>query len=233
MIRGFYTAASGLLTHQAKMDVVANNIANINTIAYKPQDAGFSSLLYSNLNGGAGNSIELGHGVRLAKTDLDLSQGDLQRTDMPMDYAILGQGFFALELKQGDGIVYTRDGSFKFSGDSKRDYLTDAMGNYVLDSRQRRIEQGESFDYKQIGVFSFKNPYGLVSIGNNQFKATEISGRSESLEDSEIQVGYLEGSAVKTAEEMVKMIEASKGFSFSSRVLQTADEMERTVNQLR
>jgi len=233
MIRGFYAATTGLITHQTKMDVIANNIANINTTGFKPQQVSFSSLLYFNVNGGAANPIAVGHGVKPEKTDLNFSQGDLQRTDMALDFAILGDGFFALESIEGGGITYTRDGSFRFSSEGRRNYLTDAAGNYVLDSRQRRIEQGEKYEHSQIGVFNFKNPYGLIPVGGNQFRQSDISGRGESVKTPEIKVGYLESSSVKTAEEMVKMIEASKGFALSSRVLQTADEMEKTVNQLR
>lgn len=233
MIRGFYTAASGLVSHQVKMDSTANNIANINTTGFKPQQVEFSSLLYTNINGGAANYISVGHGTKPEKTNIDFSQGDPQRTDMPLDFTILGDGFFALESAETNDLRYTRDGSFRILTDGKKSYLTDASGNYVLDSQNRRIEHGEKFDCGQIGVFNFKNPYGLVAIGSNQYRQSESSGEAENIKSPEILSGYLESSAVETAMEMVRMIEASKGFTFNSRVLQTVDEMERIINQLR
>ena len=233
MIRGFYTAASSLTAQQTNLNVIANNIANISTTGFKPQQVGFSSLLQENINGGAGNTISVGHGIKVGKTGLNLTQGDLKKTDMPLDFAIMGEGFFAVESEESGDITYTRDGSFRSLIDGRRNYLADTSGNYVLNARERKIELGEDFDYKQIGVFQFSNPYGLELSGGNRFSPTEVSGDPEDIDDPDIKVGYLENSAVQMAEEMVKMIEASKGFSFGSRVLQAADEMERTMNQLR
>ncbi len=233
MIRGFYAAASSLTSQQTNMNVIANNVANVNTTGFKAQQTGFSALLNENINGGAANTISMGHGVKVAKTSTDFTQGQLQATRMPLDFAILGEGFFAVENENGGEITYTRDGSFKILLDRRNDYLVDASGNYVLDSRERRIQVDEDFDPGEIGVFTFSNPYGLELVGGNRFAATELSGDAERVNEPDVKVGYLEGSAVEMAKEMVKMIEASKGFSFGSRVLQTADDMERTMNQLR
>ena len=233
MIRGFYTAASGLTAQQSNLNVIANNVANISTTGFKPQRAAFSSLLYERINGGAGNAISVGHGIKVEKTDIHFAPGNLIQTDMPMDFAILGDGFFAVENGEDGSITYTRDGSFRSLIDGRRNYLADASGNYVLDARERKIELGEDFDYTQIGVFQFENPYGLVLAGGNGFSATEASGDPEDVDRPDIKAGFLESSAVQIAEEMVKMIEASKGFSFGSRILQAADEMEKTINQLR
>ena len=92
-----------------------------------------------------------------------------------------------------------------------------------MDTRERKIELGDDFDYKQIGVFQFqKFPYGLELAGGNTFSPTQASGDPDRIDEPDIKVGYLENSAVTMAEEMVKMIEASKGFSFGSRVIQAA-----------
>lgn len=233
MIRGFYSAASSLLSQQTNLNTIANNIANISTTAFKPQQAAFASLLYGNLNGGAGNAISIGSGVKVQKTGIDFTQGDLNRTDMPFDCAILGEGFFSIENREDGTITYTRDGSFGVSVDDKDSYLVNSAGNFVLDSEGDKIELKEDFDATKIGVFIFQNNYGLELIGGNQFKATDASGEPEIIEESNIKVGYLENSGVQISEEMVKMIEASKGFSFNSRIVQAADEMEKIINQLR
>ncbi len=233
MIRGFYTAASNLVSSQTHLDIVANNIANINTTGFKPQQTGFSSLLYENINGGAGNAISMGHGVKVESAGIDFTQGELKNTDMPFDFAILGEGFFAIENGKGADITYTRDGSFRVFREGQKSYLADAAGNCVLDSQNRKIEIGEEFNCARIGVFRFSNPFGLRLTGGNSFTATETSGKPESVKNPDIKTGYLENSAVFMVREMVKMIEASKSFSFGSKVLQAADEMERVINQLR
>jgi flagellar basal body rod protein FlgG len=84
-----------------------------------------------------------------------------------------------------------------------------------------------------VGVYTFPNKYGLELAGGNQYKATEVSGEAEAVEKPVIKTGFLENSRVEIAKEMVKMIEASKGFAFGSKVVQTADEMEKVINQLR
>lgn len=237
MIRGFYAAASGLVTQQTHLNTIANNIANVNTTAFKPQQAAFSSLLYENLNGGAGNLITNGHGVKVQHTGLDFAQGTPIKTDKPTDLAILGEGFFAIENRWDEGITYTRDGAFRYAMEDGDMYLVNGAGDYVLtmDGDRMEIEAGEVFDVSEVGVFSFPNPYGLQAIGGNQYLETELSGEAEEMEEPApvVKTGYLESSAVQLAEEMVKMIEASKGFAFNSRVIQAADEMEKLSNQLR
>lgn len=233
MIRGFYTAASSLVSQQTSLNTIANNVANISTTGFKPQQVGFSTLLYENLNGGAANAIPVGHGVKVEKLGIDFTQGDLKQTDMPMDYAILGSGFFAIEEKEDGTVTYTRDGSFHACIDGGKSYLVNTAGNYVLDAKDKKLELGETFDSENIGVFTFANPYGLELVGGNQFAATDASGEAEAIEKPDVKIGYLENSSVQMSKEMVKMIEASKGFSFGSKILQTADEMEKVINQLR
>lgn len=235
MIRGFYSGASCLVSQQTNLNTIANNMANISTTGYKPQQAAFSSLLYQNIygGGGEGNYIQSGHGVRIQKTGIDFTQGDLKSTDQPMDCAILGEGFFAIENREDGTITYTRDGSFQMSVDDSDTYLANSAGNYVLDGDGERIEIEDGFDPAKIGVYNFPNKYGLELAGGNQYKATELSGEGEAVEKPDVKTGYLENSRVQIAQEMVKMIEASKGFSFGSKVVQAADEMEKIINQLR
>lgn len=250
MIRGFYSGASCMISQQTHLNTIANNIANANTTAFKPQQAAFSALMYQSIygGGGEGNYIQSGHGVRVAKTGTDFNQGDLINTNQSMDCAILGDGFFAIENREDGTITYSRDGSFKISLDDTEAYLVNAAGNYVLDADGERIviskeeatkdsngkvtETG-GFNASMVGVYTFANPYGLEAIGGNQYRETETSGEAEAMETPVVKSGFLEGSRVQMAQELVKMIEASKGFSFGSRVVQTADEMEKIINQLR
>jgi flagellar basal body rod protein FlgG len=118
--------------------------------------------------------------------------------------------------------------------------------NYVLDADGERIEitgttkdangnvtSAGGFDPTKVGVYTFPNQYGLELSGGNQYKATDLSGEAEAVEKPAIKTGFLENSRVQIAQEMVKMIEASKGFAFGSKIVQTADEMEKIINQLR
>lgn len=246
MIRGFYTGASAMISQQTSLNTIANNLANVSTTAYKPQQTAFSALMYQSVygGGGAGNYIANGHGVRVQKTGIDFTQGELRNTNAPLDCAIMGEGFFAVENREDGTVTYTRDGSFQLAVDGSETWLVNSAGNYVLDADGDRIEvtavttdaNGNvtgGFDPAAVGVYRFSNQHGLELAGGNQYRATELSGEGEAVEKPEVRSGYLEGSRVQIAQEMVKMIEASKGFSFGSKVVQTADEMEKVINQLR
>lgn len=252
MIRGFYSSVSSLLSQQTNLNTIANNMANVGTTAFKPQRTAFSTMLYSEMNGGAGTMLTVGNGVNVTQTGIDFTVGSLQQTGLPLDFAITGEGFFALENDESDEPTYTRDGSFKVIMDGDDAYLGNATGNYVLDAEGDRIELqkavitvGEEktetetgeWDYTAIvpGVYTFPNQYELKLLGGNQYAATERSGEAEAVEVEEppVMQGFLESSQVQLSQEMVRMIEASKGFSFGAKLVQTADEIEKTVNQLR
>ncbi|MGI6751264.1 MAG: flagellar hook-basal body protein [Anaerovoracaceae bacterium] len=249
MIKGFYSGASSLISQQTNMDTIANNVANSSTTSYKPQTVSFSALMYKSIPGGGGpsNFIESGSGTRVIKSGINFKQGELISTGVPTDCAIIGDGFFALE--SGDGkISYTRDGCFSLSLEGNSTYLVNGEGHYVLDQSGKKVQvdpvttkkddKGVSttsggFDSSKVGVFQFPNQYGLELTGGNRYLVTEQSGEGEAVKNPKVEQGYLEASGVNVAQEMVKMIEASKSFSFGSRVVQTTDDMEKTINQLR
>ena len=254
MIRGFYTARSGLINHQENMNIISNNMANVNTTGYKPMRASFTDLMYQNLNRNtAENTAQVGHGLKINKTDIQMNMGPLEPTSSMLDVAILEEGaFFAAQGADGE-IRYTRAGNFSLSNDGGDTfYLVTATGDRVLDADGGEIEiefltvndikSGDylgaavgdmNFDPSEIGVYRFSNPYGLHAIGGNRFVATPESGEPEALEEPKIKVSFLEGSGVEMASEMVKVIESSKAFNFSARMVQVADEVEQTVNSLR
>lgn len=252
MIRGFYSSASGLRSQQSKMDVIANNISNISTTAFKPQQSKFSTLYLENLNGAGANDSQVSYGTKIEKSGIDFTQGELNKTDMPLDFAISGDGFFSVKGKADGPDTYTRDGSFQVSVEGTTSYLVNGRGDYILDETGNKIEfkakntvektdengiktqvEEGGLDVSKIGVFTFANKFGLDPIGGNQYKETEVSGKAAVLKTANVKTGYLENSAVEISTEMVKMMEASKGFSFNAKLIQTADEMEKTINQLR
>lgn len=241
MIRGFYSARLGINAQQEHLNVIANNMANLSTVGFKGSRVSFADLMYQNINRNtAENPAIVGHGVKINKTDLTMEQGTLEATGYHLDYAITEEGqFFAVRDAAGD-VYYTRAGNFILSrGDDDEYYLAAANGDRILSPDLEDIpiavdEEGAfEVDRDAIGVFAFNNPYGLLSVGNNRFMATDVSGEAFVVEEPKIMAGYLEGSAVEIAEEMVKMIEASKAFSFNSRMVQVADEVEQTINNLR
>ena len=146
MMRSLWTAASGMRAQQTNVDTIAENIANVNTIGYKTQQASFKSLLYQNLqststnNSGAEKPVaaEVGLGSRVAAITGDFSQGKLTATEQPLDVAIEGKGFFQVRMPNGD-IEYTRDGSFIVSPTAQGNLLCTTDGYPVLDQNQNNI----------------------------------------------------------------------------------------------
>ncbi len=260
MIRGFFSGASGLKSQQQKLNVVANNIANVGTTGYKAQSQQFSTLVYRNVNG-ALPPISTGHGVRPVDIATDFAQGQPNRTDNLTDFYISGDAFFAVEDDATGEIYYTRNGNFQYQvlEDEEAKYLITPLGQYVLDSEGERInitermdevEEGQIFSLKdQIGLYQFANNFGLEHVGDNLFKETEVSGEATAFvaedidydpedggaapEVPEIIEGYLENSNTNLADEMVKMIESNRAFQFNSRVVSVADELAQTMNQMR
>lgn len=233
MIRGFYSSSLGLISQQNYLNTIGNNVANINTTAFKPQVTAFSALLYEDVDGGAGTNISTGHGSKVQKNGLDLTQGDLLPTGLKMDCAIDGAGFFAIRDKQTNTVSYTRDGSFGISVEGNQNYLVNSSGDYVLGKNNNIIDVTNGFDKTAVGIFSFSNPYGLELLGSNQYAATNLSGQAAADNVSTIRTGYLESSGTDASKEMVRMIEAQRAYQMNAKILQSTDEMEKVANQLR
>ncbi len=233
MIRGFYAGSLGMMAQQHYLNTISNNVANVNTSGFKAQQTAFASLLYEDVAGGGGDLITTGHGAKVQKNGTIVNQGALEQTNLPLDYAIDGKGFFGILNPENGVISYTRDGSFSISLEGNQRFLTNGQGHYVLGSNNNRIDVSNAFDQEEVGVFSFANPYGLQLIGNNHFQVSDTSGAAGLDNESRVLSGYLERSGTDMGKEAVKMIEASRAFSFNARVVQAADDMERVINQLR
>lgn len=244
---GFYNGVSGLLSAQTKMDVLANNMANINTSGFKASRVSFSDLLYTEMDINNEEPELTGHGARASSVDLLFEQGMLNSTGRELDFAMVGDGFFGLQTPQGD-TVYTRNGAFQIQLDGNRGYLVSTNGSYVLDTKGKPItlkkKNGtDSFDtsglMEQLGVYTFKNPYGLSPTSGSSFYPTDISGEATLFkgkkEDATFEVRQytLERSNVDTAQQMVDVIMTQKAYQFNARVVQTADQMEEIINTLR
>ncbi len=233
MIRGFYAAKLGMMAQQNTLNIIGNNVANINTLGFKPQVTAFASLLYENIDGGAGTQISTGHGAKVQKVGIDFTQGELEPTRRELDCAIVGDGFFGILDKETNTTTYTRDGVFQISVEGDQQFLVNIAGDYILGKDGNPLNVTDGFDSELVGVFSFANRYGLQLLGSNQFAETAVSGPAQVDNISMIRTGYIESSATDSATEMVKVLKANSAFSFNSRILQSTDEMEKTVNQLR
>jgi flagellar basal-body rod protein FlgG len=261
MFRALYTAASGMLAQQLNLDNIANNLANANTTGFRRRRLQFQDLLYQNLiTPGAAETqqttipagLQIGLGTKTASDEVIQQQGDLTSTGNPLDLAISGQGFFQVQLPNGE-IAYTRAG----------DLHLDAQGNVVTsdgnpiqpaiaippdalsitvgsDGTVSVTEPGQTQAQQvgQIQLAMFPNPGGLNSIGSSLFLATTASGNpivgspgsSQGL--GTIQQGMLEGSNVNVVEEFVNMILAQRSYEANSRVVQAADQMLQNLNSL-
>lgn len=235
----FYSAVSGMLAQQESMNIVANNMANVQTLGYKPTRASFSDLIYTAETKKQAD-LQMGHGAKLSSTDMTFRQGTLEQTDRMLDFALIGDGFFAVQAPDGR-TLYTRDGGFHMGGMDGEWTLLHSSGNPVLDYdgnpiKVPFIDDGQP-DYgylaNVIGTFSFSNPYGLFYEAGNMFSATATSGEAQLDGVTKKLQGAVEGSAVDLAGEMAQIIKAQRAFQFSSKAIQTSDELEQIVNTLR
>lgn len=243
----FYTGVSGMIAYQQEMDLTAHNIANVRTAGYKESRSSFSDLMYTEMNTNVEGEHLTGHGVRMQNTDLMYGQAGLNRTEFPLDFALLGDGFFAVD-RGGEAPEYTRNGAFNLTVSGKNGYLTTSDGGYVLDRKGKAIKlsmkKDGSLDLEgitdKIGVYSFPNPYGLARADASSFRETDISGEAKAIvrgkkNETPYQLisGSLEVSAVELGDEMVNVIQSQRAFQFNSRMVQTADQMEEIINNLR
>lgn len=239
MRASFYTAATGAGAHQSKLDVIANNMANINTDGYKSKSAVFSDLIYNNINEAQqSRSLKSGVGTKIQGTDIDYSKGGYSQTGNPLDFAISGEGYFAVQNPKTQEIFYTRDGSFAMSQpydfDGETFDLVTKEGYYVLDSYEQPLQVTNQNQELDLGVFTFPISNGMQSIENARFLPVEKNGQPQMItEESQLERGYVELSNVDLAKEMSKIIETQRAYQFAIKMIQTSDEIEGIINSLR
>jgi len=261
MIRGLYTAATGMNAMQHQIDVTSNNIANVNTTGFKQDRAEFQDLIYESLNYTAGQTtqdtinptgIDVGLGVRLANVQKNFTEGDLKTTSNTLDVAISGRGFFQITLPSGE-IAYTRNGNFKLDQDGTivngngyalepeivvpenvKD-LTIGTDGYVT---AKDPQTGDTIDLGQIILADFINPAGLIPLGDSLFLQSDASGdvqENNPLNEQfgGLRQGMIESSNVKLVNEMVDLITAQRAYEANSKAITTADSMLDIVNRLK
>lgn len=242
-----------MVAQQQNLDVIANNLANVNTTGYKQQAAEFQDLMYATYRAsGASNSgavsapepIQVGTGSRLASTANSFRQGPLQATGNTLDLAVMGDGFFAVERPDGT-TAYTRDGTFKLDatglvvtndGFPMSPNITVPTGATALTISNTGVVSAilpgtnEPVQLGNLQLTIFSNSAGLTRVGQNLYLAGGASGDAQTAEPGQsgsglIQSGFTEGSNVQIVDEMVRMITAQRAYEINSKAIQTADDM--------
>ena len=237
MNMSFYTAALGAAGQQEKMNVIANNIANVNTDGFRSKNAVFSDLMYYNMRDeqGADTRVKAGSGIALGRTDTDFSESSMAPTGGNTDFAISGRGFFMLQDPNTQAVSYSRNGKFNMSLRADGFYLVNDNGKLVLDENRNpiRLDEEGIVGGARPGIYTFPVQQGMLNTGNNELTATEKNGEPVLSADAELRQGYLEQSNVNLADEMSKTIECSRAYSYVLKMIQTSDEIEQVINILR
>ncbi|HEY9572918.1 MAG TPA: flagellar basal-body rod protein FlgG [Pusillimonas sp.] len=261
MIRSLWIAKTGLESQQTYMDVISNNLANVNTSAFKRSRAVFEDLMYQTIRQpgaqvGAANQLpsglQIGTGVRTVATERIHTQGNVKETGNPLDIAIQGNGFLQVEMPDGT-FAYTRDGNLQ--KDQNGQLVT--AGGYPIqppinvpdnaltitiarDGTVSVTQPGAAGTNVQIGqlqLSTFVNTTGLQSAGENLYVETDASGPANFAQPGLDGAGlllqqYTETSNVNVAEELVNMITTQRAYEMNSKAIQTSDQMLARLTQL-
>jgi flagellar basal-body rod protein FlgG len=257
MLDSLYVSATGLQAQQLNVDAISNNLANVNTTAYKSSRVSFEDLFYraavrTSPLLGAESAARFGAGVAVTDNIKNFADGDLKQTDAPLDLALRGAGFFEVLLPDGSS-AFTRNGALQVNKDS---LLSTADGNVIVPQVQlpqeatqitvdptghvTAIVPGETtpVDVGQIELVRFINPAGLNAVGNSLYLQTEgsgapIHGKPGDAGFGTLNQGFLESSNVKLVDELIGLVIAQRAFEANSKAVQASDEILALVNNLR
>jgi flagellar basal-body rod protein FlgG len=260
MIRALYTAASGMNAQQANIDNVAHNLANVNTTGFKKSRVEFEDLVYdqtkvpgapTSSTGESPVGLETGLGVRPVATARNFARGNLRSTSGPYDLAIQGDGFFQIQMPNGE-TGYTRAGELHVNAEglvvTSEGYPLQPQITIPASATQTTISGDGIVSVKvagqsgaqQVGTIelaTFNNPAGLLAMGGNLFTTTSASGEPNTgtpgtESRGTLVQGFVEDSNVSVVEEMISMILGQRAYEANSRVVKAADEMLQQVNTI-
>ena len=261
MFRSLHIAATGMAAQETHLDAISNNIANGSTAGYKKQRADFQDLLYQTVRAAGTQTtptattptgLQVGNGVRVVSMSRSFAQGSTLVTNNPLDVAIEGQGFFAVQQEDGTP-AYTRAGNFQTNAQGQ---IVTAEGHPIdpaitipPDATSVSIgadgtvsvtlaSQTTPTQIGQITTSTFVNPAGLTALGHNLYKESAASGQPQvgvpgTDSRGALLQGSIENSNVDVVEEMVGLINAQRGYEINSKVITAADDMLRAATQLR
>ena len=255
MLKGLYTAYTGMLNEQHRMDTLTNNLANASTVGFKKEGAtsqAFDSILTVKVKDqsvGTKNVERMGRnnpGVRIGENYTDFTQGSFRITDNTYDLALAGEGFFAVEFTNKAGetsTMYTRAGQFTLN---REGYLVTEDGDYVLDTQNRRIRLNTLAETQisdngtisqnggnvaRIQVTDFEDYNYLEKYGETYYRPVE--GARTTTASAEVKSGYLEMANVQIVSEMVNLISITRAYESSQKIIQAYDSsLEIAANQL-
>ena len=255
MVKGLYTAYTGMINEQNRMDIMTNNLANASTVGYKKEGStsqSFDDVLTVKIKDqsvGMSNVQRIGiknPGVKIGENYTDYTQGSFRITDNTYDLALAGDGFFAIEFTNKAGETdtkYTRAGQFTLNKDG---YLVTEEGDYVLDTRNRRIRLNTLLDSKitddgtiyqndqavaRIQVTDFADYDYLEKYGETYYQP--IQGAQTIAANAQVKSGYLEMSNVQVVSEMVNLISITRAYESNQKVIQTIDgTLDVAANQI-
>ena len=254
MVRGLYTAYTGMINEQKRLDIISNNLANSATVGYKEENVtsrSFKDYMAVKIRDGSNAFIDeqigtFNPGVKIGETYMDWGQGSLRETGNTYDLAIEGNGFFTMRVTDANGnssIKYTRCGTFKCTADG---YIVDADGNHLqgsggdiqvpVDAREIVIKNDGSIfaDNRLVDTVQltdFEDYNYLELYGDNMYNA--VDGATTIDSTAAIQQGYTEQSNVNVISEMVSMITITRAYEAGQKMIRTQDSLlDASVNQV-
>ncbi len=254
MVRGLYTAHTGMRNEQKRLDIISNNLANSATVGYKKESVtnqAFEQMLTLKIRDGsqAYHNQTIGRmsmGVKIGEVYTDYDQGSLRQTGNTYDLAISGNGFFSVKVTDAEGnssIKYTRDGTFKLSADG---YLMDSNGNRVQGSggditiptnatsvaiSKDGVITADGVVLDTISLIDFTDYDYLKKFGDNLYEPVEGATTMEAA--GAIEQGYTEQSNVNVVSEMVNMIAITRAYEANQKIIKTVDTMlDKSVNSV-
>ncbi len=246
MNQSFYIGAVGAQQQLRRLNIHGDNIANLNTVGFKADRSDFSALMYQN-HRGIEEELPMGVGARLLMTSTDFSQGPVEDYGRSLDYMIEGEGFFGLvDLATGE-VTYTRNGAFVMSSLERPTgqvdgngqpiletvyCLGDGTGRFVLSESGGLIEVEDPKQKLPIGIFDFANYDGMVQLDDTRYLPVDKNGDLW-YGSGVLRQGVLEGSNADLAQEYTKVIESQRAYGMALKMVQTSDEIENTINNLR
>jgi flagellar basal-body rod protein FlgG len=260
MMRSLWISKTGMEAQQTQLDTISNNLANVSTNGYKRANAVFEDLMYQNLRqAGASSSeqttlptgLQVGLGTRAVATSRSFSQGNLQQSSNNLDVAVLGNGFFEVQMPDGT-TAYTRDGSFQVNatGQLVTNNGYPVQPGITIPANAQSVTIGadgsvtvtlpgqtQPQSIGQIHIAGFVNPAGLDPKGQNLFAETAASGTPNTGTPGQnglgtLRQGFVETSNVNVVEELVAMIQTQRAYELNSKAIQTSDQMLQRLGQL-
>ena len=254
MVRGLYTAYTGMINQQKRLDTVTNNLANASTIGFKREgltSKSFDQMLTVKLNDlsvpylneGIG---KMSLGVKIGENYTDYSQGSFKETGNTYDLALAGNGFFTISYTDKKGNTsekYTRDGEFTMDSEGylrtlEGDYVQGEGGNIMIPVETSEVSIRDNGDIYADGeyvdslrIVDFEDYNNIEKFGENLYNV--VDGATETESTAAVKQGYLEMSNINVVKEMVEMITISRAYESNQKLIQTEDDMlDKSVNQV-